>query len=170
MSIEKIIAKIDKLTPIPQIGAKIMTMARDPECSLAEISKLVTYDATITANILRTVNSAAYGLRRKVESIHDAVTLIGLNALVQMVFMSVTSSTLKRAYKGYDLKEGALWKHSAASAFLAGKIADTIKGADVNLVFTAALLKDIGKVLLNQHVSDAIVEIQEVVFNKIIRF
>lgn len=166
MSIKKIIAKIDKLTPIPQVGARIMAMAQDPECSLAEISKLVTYDATITANILRTVNSAAYGLRRKVESIHDAVTLLGLNALVQMVFMSVTCTNLKRAYRGYDLKEGALWKHSAASAFLAGKIGNSLKGVDVNLVFTAALLKDIGKVLLNQFVHEALEEIQTLVFQK----
>lgn len=164
MSIEKIISKIDKLTPIPQIATKIMTMAQDPDCSLADISKAVTYDASITANVLRTVNSAASGLKRKIESIHEAVTLLGLKPLIQLVFMSVASVDLKPAYRGYDLEEGALWKHSAASAFLAGKIGESIEGVDANLVFTAALLKDIGKVLLNQSVHESILDIQNLVF------
>jgi len=67
---------------------------------------------------------------------------------------------------GYDLEEGALWKHSAASAFLAGKMADTIQGVDGNLVFTAALLKDIGKVLLNQYVCNDLKEIENLVFRQ----
>jgi putative nucleotidyltransferase with HDIG domain len=166
MNIENIISKIDQLTPIPQVATKIMTMAQDPECGLSDISKVVMYDSTITANILKIVNSAAYGLNRKIESIQEAVMLLGLKELVQMVFMSVASGNLKRACNGYDLEEGALWKHSAASAFLAGKMADTIQGVDGNLVFTAALLKDIGKVLLNQYVCDDIKEIENLVFRQ----
>jgi putative nucleotidyltransferase with HDIG domain len=166
MNIEKIISKIGQLKPIPQIATKIISMTEDPECGLADISKVVTYDATITANILRTVNSAAYGLSRKIESINQAVTLLGLKELVQMVFLSVASSNLKQACQGYDLDKGALWKHSAASAFLAGKIGETITGVDGNLVFTAALLKDIGKALLNQYVHEELEEIKDLVFHK----
>ncbi len=164
MSVEKIIAKIDQLSPIPQVATKVMALTQNPDCGLADISKVVTYDATITANILRTVNSAAYGLKRKIETIQEAVTILGMKSLVQMVFMSVASSNLKRAYRGYDLEEGALWKHSAASAYLAGKIGESIKGVDSNLVFTATLLKDIGKILLNQYVNNKLLEIQNLVF------
>ena len=166
MNIEKIISEIDQLKPIPQIATKIISMTEDPECGLADISKVVTYDATITANILRTVNSAAYGIRRKIESIQQAVTLLGLKELVQMIFMSVASSNLKQACQGYDLEEGALWKHSAASAFLAGKIGETVTGVDGNLVFTTTLLKDIGKVLLNQYIHAELEEIRNLVFQK----
>ena len=166
MNIETIISKIDQLTPIPQVATKIMTMTQDPECGLTDISKAVMYDATITANILRIVNSAAYGISRKIESIQEAVTLLGLKELVQMVFMSVASGNLKRACNGYDLEEGALWKHSAASAFLAGKMGDPMQGVDGNLVFTTTLLKDIGKVLLNQYVCDDLNEIENLVFKQ----
>jgi putative nucleotidyltransferase with HDIG domain len=166
MKIEAIISKIRKLTPIPQVAVRVMAMTRNPDCSLSDISKLVAYDAAVTANVLRTVNSAAYGLKRKVESIHEAVRILGMKQLVQIVFMSVAGNNLKRAYPGYDLEAGALWKHSATSAFLAGKIGEAIKGTDVNLVFTAALLKDIGKVLLNQHVHDAAREIRNLVFQE----
>ena len=166
MNIETIISKIDQLAPIPQVATKITTMTQDPECGLSDISKVIMYDATITANILKIVNSAAYGLNRKIESIQEAVTLLGLKELVQMIFMSVASGNLKRACSGYDLEEGALWKHSAASAFLAGKMGDTKKGVDGNLVFTAALLKDIGKVLLNQYVCDDLKEIENLVFRQ----
>lgn len=166
MKIEEIISKIRKLTPIPQVAVRVMAMTQNPECSLSDISKIVAYDAAVTANILRTVNSAGYGLRRKVESIHEAVTILGIKPLVQIVFMSVAGNNLKKSYPGYDLEAGALWKHSATSAFLAGQIGESIRAVDANLVFTAALLKDIGKVILNQYVHDTTMEIRKLVFEK----
>jgi putative nucleotidyltransferase with HDIG domain len=156
-------SEIRDLEPIPQVAFQIMEMAQDPDVAIQDVANLIAHDTAITANILRVVNSAFYGLRRKVSSVHDAVILVGLDTVIQLAFMQAASVNLKRKYVGYDLEEGELWKHSAASAILARQIAGKIGTDKINLVFTSALLKDIGKVVLNQYVAQAIQDINNLV-------
>jgi putative nucleotidyltransferase with HDIG domain len=170
MNIDAIVSEIDNLIPIPQVASEILHMAQEPDVDLAGISQLITYDAAITANVLKNVNSAYFGLNRKIESVKEAIVLLGLHAVIQLVFMSVAAANQKKACRGYGLKEGELWKHSAASAILSRKIAQKIGAGNENRIFTATLLKDIGKVVLNQFVETAIEEINRLVFEKAYSF
>ena len=152
MNLKAVLSKIDQLIPIPPIASEIMKMAQEPDINLEAITQLITYDAAITANILKNVNSAYFGLNRKIESVKEAVVLLGLHPVIQLVFMNVAAANQKKACRGYALEEGALWKHSAASAILSRKIAQNIGIGNDTLIFTTTLLKDIGKVVLNQFI------------------
>jgi putative nucleotidyltransferase with HDIG domain len=163
MTVEQIINDIDHLEPIPAVANQILELTQNPDVNIGDVAALITHDAAITANILKTVNSAYFGLKRKIESVQDAVVMLGLNPIVELVFMQTSASNLKKAYVGYDLEEGDLWRHSAVSAILARMIAQKQEMQNVNRVFTAALLKDIGKVVLNQYVRDGFKDIQYLV-------
>jgi putative nucleotidyltransferase with HDIG domain len=170
MNLETILPKIDTLIPIPQIASEIMKMAQEPDINLEGITQLITYDAAITANILKTVNSAYFGVNRKIESVKEAVVLLGLHPVIQLVFMNLAAANQKKACRGYALEEGALWKHAAASAILSRRISRKIGAGNDTLIFTATLLKDIGKVVLSQFVEKAIDEINQLVFQKAYSF
>lgn len=163
MKLDAIIDDIDTLEPIPQITSQLIEIAQNPDSALKEAAILITHDVTLTANLLRTVNSAHFGLSRRIESVQEAVVLIGLNSILDVVLLQAASGRLKRAQAGYELAAGELWKHSAVSAILARKIAEKLKADNVNRIFTCALLKDIGKLVLNQYVSAAADEIQRLV-------
>jgi HD-like signal output (HDOD) protein len=163
MQLDAIIDDIDALEPIPQITAQLIEIAQNPDSALKEAAVLVAHDASLTANLLRTVNSAHFGLRRKIESVQDAVVLLGLNTILDVVLLQTTANRLKAAQGGYELAAGELWRHAAVSAILARKIAERIEAQNINRIFTCTLLKDIGKLVLSQYVSAASDDIQNLV-------
>jgi putative nucleotidyltransferase with HDIG domain len=162
-SINSIIKKIERLTPIPQVASKVMSIAEDPKSSMSDLSKIIVYDTAVTANLLKVVNSAYFGLPEKVDSVHQAIVYLGMSQVVDLVLLSASGKNLQTAQEGYDLKAGELWKYSVSSALIAREIAEKKGVKDTHLIFTAALLKDIGKVILNQYVKDSFEKINALV-------
>lgn len=150
-----IIKEIDKLKPIPQVAHKIMSIAEDKNSNMTQLADVIVYDQALTANLLRACNSAYFGLPQEVESVHQAIVYLGMDQVVDLVLMSGGSENFKEKHDGYDLDEGELWRYSVASALIAKELAEK-KGSEKNhLVFTSALVKDIGKVILNRYVADS---------------
>ena len=153
-NIEDIISGIDTLTPIPPVAAQIMALAEDENSSMSDISDLIIHDPSITASLLKICNSAYFGLARKVESVRDAITLLGLDQIVELVLLNTTAENFKDEPDGYGLGEGELWHHAVLSAHVAKILAENYGAANKkHLIFTAALLKDIGKLIMGRYVA-----------------
>jgi putative nucleotidyltransferase with HDIG domain len=155
MDLDSIIKKIDSLSPVSATGSKVMEIISRPDSSLGEIVDVIKYDQGLTANLLKLCNSAYFGLRTKVESIRQAVAFLGLNKVAGVVMMATLSKNLTAAQKGYDLNDGELWKYSVSSALIAQSLAEKRKMKNIPCLFTSALLKDIGKVILSTYIKDA---------------
>ena len=153
--VENIIKEIDKLQPIPQVAHRVLAIVQDRNSSLSELSTIILYDPSLTANLLKVCNSAYFGLPNKIDSVQQAVVYLGAGQVVELVLMIGGAENLKRRQSGYDLSEGELWRYSVSSALIARELAEKRGSKDNYLLFTGALLKDIGKVLLNQYVADA---------------
>ena len=153
-SLDGILEQIDLLAPIPAIASQIMTKSDDPDSSLAEIADLIANDPALTANLLKICNSAYFSLPRKVESVKDAVAWVGLDQIVELVLTNSVSANFNKGLEGYGLGEGELWRHAVTSAHIAKSLAQRY-GASQNkhLIYTAALLKDIGKLILGRFVA-----------------
>jgi len=149
-----IVEQIDLLAPIPAIASQIMTKSEDPDSSLAEIADLIVNDPVLTANLLKICNSAYFGLPRKVESVKDAVSWVGLDQIVELVLSNSLLNNFNKGLEGYGLGEGELWRHAVTSAHVAKNLARRY-GVSQNkhLIYTAALLKDIGKLILGRFVA-----------------
>ena len=154
IDLKDIVDQIDLLEPVPPIAAQIMALAEDPNSSMSEIADLIRNDPALTANLLRTCNSVYFGLARQVESVRDAISLVGLDHIVRLVLRNSLAANFKKEPEGYGLGEGELWRHAVTSAHVAGMLADRF-GASQNkyLIYTAALLKDIGKLILGRFVA-----------------
>jgi len=154
--IEEIIEKIDMLKPVSYIGDKIMDIVSNPDSSLTELVDIVKYDQGMTANLLKICNSAYFGLAKEITSVKQAVAFLGLDKVASLIMMGNSAENFREAQEGYDLTKGELWRYSVSSALMAQDLAEKRSLNNSSLIFTAALLKDIGKVILNTYVKDSL--------------
>ncbi len=152
--LKDIVEQIDQLEPVPPIAAQILALTEDPDSSLKEISDLIRNDMALTANLLKICNSAFFSLPRQVESVRDAIALLGLDQIVELVLFNGLSASFRKEMVGYGLGERELWRHAVTSAHVAGMLAERF-GTPQNkhLIYTAALVKDIGKLILGRFVA-----------------
>jgi HD-like signal output (HDOD) protein len=164
--INKILKQVKELQPIATMVHKVLAFAADPDGSIVDLVHLVEHDPAITANLLRICNSAYMGLAVKIDSIQQAVTMLGLQQVVELVLAQNLSGNLTKAQEGYQMEKGDLWKQSVAAAMVARTLAERRDIMALPAIYTAALLKDIGKVILHEYVADKLGKIQNLVKTK----
>lgn len=149
--IKKLIAAAGHLNPIAPVGFKLLEVLNDQENDLRQVTGLVETDPAIVANLLRAANSAYYALPREVDTVQRAVVYLGLHRVFEIVFMQSLAGRLKKDCSAYRQSAQDIWRHAVCSAFLAREIGETVKYANLGMLFTAALVKDIGKIVLHQY-------------------
>ncbi len=169
-NINKILKQVKALHPIPAMAHKVLALASDPDCSMSDLVRLVEHDPAITANLLKICNSAYLGLAVKVDSVQQAVTMLGLQHVVELVLAQNLSVNMTKAHKGYQMAKGDLWKQSVASAMVARTLAERRDLLALPAIYTAALLRDIGKVVLHEYVGGKLEKIQGIVKTQNVSF
>ena len=165
-NIQKILKKVERLAPVPTIAHKVLAMAEDPDGSLEDLIHLIKHDPAITADLLRICNSAHMGLPVKVDSVQQAVTMLGLQKVVELVLSQSLTANMRRSQRGYGLEKGDLLKQSVATAMVARSLAERREMYNLPAIYTAALLKDIGKVVLHEFVAPTLEKIRNRVETK----
>lgn len=145
---DRFIDSIESLPPAPRILPELLGLLQDADSNADRITKLIAHDPALTARTLKLCNSARFRGSQPVHDLQGAVLRLGFNQLYQIVAGLVGKQTVSGAQPGYGIAQGELWKHSAATA-VAGKVLAPEVGLDPNLLFTAALLHDLGKLALN---------------------
>lgn len=163
INVEDILGKVDALPPLPGTSLRLINVISDPGSTVNDIVDVIKYDQALTARILRLCNSAYFGLSRNVSSLNEAMVCLGTVKILQLVMAIHTNSLLAEEQEGYDLRSGALWKHSVATAQAATHFAKRMKIENAGLVFTGALLHDIGKVVLSRYVAEEFAQIIDLV-------
>jgi len=161
---EEIIVAVDDMPPFPQVVQRAMQALADPEYEVVGLVDILKVDQAITANILKLCNSAYFGLPRKVSSLKEAVVYLGANQLRQLLLSGAASKIFEKPNAGYAVFADELWRHALATAVMAQVLRQyrRIK-IDENTLFTAALLHDVGKVVLSNFVADKYRDIENMV-------
>jgi putative nucleotidyltransferase with HDIG domain len=161
--VKRIMAQVKAFPGMPATSAKLLKMLKNSESSAAQIEEILKYDPGLTANILKLTNSAYFGIPSKVRSVKQAVILLGWKRLLQLVMTMCMSTVMKKPLPGYDLPQGELWRHSVAVSVAAELVVNALKIPGADEVFTAALLHDIGKLVLGGFVQEDLHQIEEMV-------
>jgi putative nucleotidyltransferase with HDIG domain len=140
-----------ELLSSPAMGA--MQMLNDPELDSDKVGRIIELDPALTTNVLRFANSAYFGCSTKVLSIKDAFVRLGMKTVSRMVYMSAASQLSPHEVRGYDLDAGALWNHLLVTAVCSDLLAHKLGITPPPATFTAALLHDIGKLVLGNHMN-----------------
>ncbi|MBW1784226.1 MAG: HDOD domain-containing protein [Deltaproteobacteria bacterium] len=146
----RLLQSIDELPSLPEIIIKAQSIMADPRSGLKELASLVKTDQAIVTKALRLANSAYYGLSGKVSSIEHATVLLGGESFGELITMSAASKFLGRKLKGYNADSGVLWRHSLAVAFGSKIIARRRRSDVTKNAFTAGIIHDAGKLVLDQ--------------------
>jgi putative nucleotidyltransferase with HDIG domain len=168
--VDHILQSMDRLPPFPMVIQRAVQLIEDPRSSAQNLVDVLQFDPSITANVLRLCNSAYFGLRRTVSSLREAVVMVGFNQLMEIVLSQESAQFLQDPCKGYDLGQAGLWKHSVACALLSRIISKRLNREATLAHFTAALLHDIGKMILGQFVQDYFGQIRNLTGEKQLSF
>jgi len=158
-----IMTQVKSFPGMPATAARLMPLLQNPDASASKIEDILKYDPGLTANILKLTNSAYFGLPSRVSSVRQAIMLLGWKRLLQLVMTMCMSALMKKPVPGYDLPRGALWRHSVAVSVAADLLVKSLSISDADEVFTAALLHDIGKLVLGDYVQEDLEKIEGMV-------
>ena len=147
--LKKVVAQIDALPSMPTSCMAVMDEVQTPEASIQKVADIIARDLGMAAKILQMVNSAFFGLRRRVTDIRDAVMLLGLDVIQSLVLSVNVFAAFDRDKLALVDLEG-LWTHSLAVAGYAKQIMQVAGQSREmgNAAFIAGMLHDIGKLIL----------------------
>ncbi|PIE43005.1 MAG: diguanylate cyclase [Gammaproteobacteria bacterium] len=140
--------EISGLQVIPAVAVKLLQLTNDEHSSFDELIRVIETEPSLSAEVLRLVNSAFYGLPHKVNSIKRAVTLVGFSMVRQLALNLMFFKKLKGGARGRRLDQMCFWQHSLFVAAMSKIIAIDICHPEPDRAYSAGLLHDIGKMLL----------------------
>jgi putative nucleotidyltransferase with HDIG domain len=146
---EIILKRIRDIPSLPDVVNRILAVISKPNTPASEIARLISYDAGLTSKVLRMVNSAAYGFQRQISSIQHGIMILGFNNVRGLVL----SASIFKLFEGHanpgGLNHQKFWEHSLGTAVAARLLATSLHIQEADEVFSAAMLHDIGKVVLD---------------------
>jgi putative nucleotidyltransferase with HDIG domain len=163
----RIMLEVEAFPGMPATAAKLLPLLDNSDSTASEIESILKYDPGLTANILKLTNSAYFGIPTRISSVKQAIVLLGWKRLLQLVMTICMSPLMKKTVPGYDLPRGELWRHSIAVSVAAEILVKALKISDADEVFTAALLHDVGKLILGGFVKEDLKEIETMVMKGI---
>lgn len=132
---------------MPQVVLRFLEIMQDPEFDYADLVKVLSADPGTVSEILRLANSALFGVRHKVVSIKQALTLLGPKRTRSLLLgrYLVDAMTTKKV-AGLDMSY--FWRRSLASSVIASHFAEKLVPRSRDEAFIGSLLADIGVPIL----------------------
>jgi len=149
-SLQHLIDTAPGLSARPDSIISLLEIIEDPEVDVDKLLPIVNHDPGLTAGLLKLCNSPLYAFKRRIGSPRDALVLVGNLTFARLCFTLSLEPVLTSDLPGYDLDLDDLWKHSLTAAYGAAFLVKSIGRSDLrDRAFTAGLLHDIGKLVLD---------------------
>jgi putative nucleotidyltransferase with HDIG domain len=154
-----IVNSVNSLPQFPENILLVQKLINDPKSEMADISRRISVDPALTADLLKVVNSAQYMLVKKVDNISEAVKMVGIRGVKNLLYSYGTQKVLGE--ETADKK--ALWDHSYKTAFYAYNLINNF-ARNRNLlddVYVAGILHDMGKIIFSSVHPELLLKIRE---------
>ena len=145
LQINQLFEQIHNVPQVPEVVRLLITQLTDPNAKFDDIAKNVEKEQVISMKVLRLVNSAHFGLSKKIGSIDDAVVMLGMSKLKTLVIASGIVNSVPDI-PNFDVNE--FWANSFRTATYTKWLAEEIKLDNADMVFTAGLISGLGTILL----------------------
>ena len=169
--IAQIVRRVKNLPTLPSVVTQLMEAVNNPSFSASDVSKIIANDQALVSKILRIVNSAFYGLPKRVSTVTQATVILGFNTVKNLAL----GASVFDAFGEGDSKVGKwdrfkFWQHAIGCGVATKLLAREIRYSNPEEAFVAGLIHDIGKVVLDQFLHDEFVEIIKLAESEGIRF
>lgn len=145
MTSREIILKSVELPSVPMVAARIIQLIDNPTSSLDELQRAIMADQAMTSRILKIANSSFYGVRQNIDTISEALSILGLKVTRLIVLAAAT----RGIYKRFGPTEKMIWEHSLGVSIAAGILGSQVSYIKREEAVVAGLLHDIGKIVIN---------------------
>ncbi len=160
---KKQILSVKELPTLPEVLNEVTKMIEEDRFSQEEIAKVISKDQSLTAKILKMVNSPIYGFPRRISTVQHALVLLGLNVVKGLIISTTVFDMMTKAMKG-------MWEHSVGCATICSLIAKEVGFENPEEFSIAGLLHDIGKVIVAVQLPDSYEKINQLVKEKDISY
>jgi putative nucleotidyltransferase with HDIG domain len=163
ITLQSILSRESELASLPEIYIQISDLLDSETAKSAQIGQVVETDPALSLRILKMVNSAFYGFSHKVDSISQAITILGRERLKQILIGSVLSGVFGKMENPVFHMED-FWRHSVKTAILARYLSlQTDCSQHSDTLFTAGLLHDIGRLIMAKMIPEQTKQILDAV-------
>ena len=140
---------IKQLPTLPVMMTRILKCVENVNSSASDVGDIVSNDPSISSKILRFANSAFYGRSSQVDTIQEAIVIIGFNTVKQLALATsmFDSFSSVKSQRTFDRLE--FWKHSMGTAMAASMLFGKSSKSEADRIYTAGLLHDIGKLVMD---------------------
>ncbi len=157
---EEIVKEIDKIPSLPDNVKRIGLLCKNPESTIKDISHAISIDPGLTASIIKLSNSAGYITMNRIETIDEAVKIIGIEGINTLLIATGVQKIVEAKYKKFE----AIWNDSHKRAFYAQQIIKKTgkNSRQADQVYLAALLADIGRIVMLSLQDDLFKKLKEI--------
>lgn len=149
------LGQVNKLPTLPAVALRVLELGEDPYAGVGEITEVVANDPVLSAKLLKAANSPLYAMRRQVDNLRQAISVLGFNAALTLAL----SFSLAPESDAGPLDKLAYWRRSLLAAVAARVIAEEGQLKEASKCFVGALLQDIGMLVLEKAHSDLYTDI-----------
>ena len=154
-TLEEILSRVSALPTLPEVARYIIATIDDETSDADSLVQRLNTDPAVVARILAAANSSALALRSRIESMRQAILVLGLKEIRRITLATALIDRLNFGSGAFDPR--VLWRHSLGVATCASAIAEDLR-YNQEAAFTAGLLHDIGQMLLFATVPDSFEE------------
>lgn len=145
MTSKELILQNYDIPAVPMVAVKVLRLIDEPKTTIDDLQRAIMADQALATRVLKMANSAFYGVRHNVDTISEAISIMGFNTIRNLTLAVAT----REVYKRFGLIEQKLWEHSLGVSIAAGIIASMIPSVKNEEAVVAGLLHDVGKVIMN---------------------
>lgn len=147
VTLDRLVEETSTVYSLPLFYERLNEAINHPRSSIDDISRIITEDQGLTARLLRLANSPMFGCYARVDSITKAVTIIGTQPLRDLAL----AASVMGVFKGIPeelMNMTSFWQHSIACGIIARSLAVFRRESNVERLFVAGMLHDVGQVVL----------------------
>ena len=148
-SIKRIVSQTETLPSLPAVYTEVINELQSKEPAVKKVAEIISTDLAMTAKILQVVNSAFFGLVRKISNPKEAVMLLGTETIKALVLsVKIFSEFNQKKFSWFNFDE--LFNHSMAVSMFAQTISkkEHLDQSLVNNALMAGMFHDLGKLIL----------------------
>ncbi|MDD2736135.1 MAG: HDOD domain-containing protein [Desulfuromonadaceae bacterium] len=146
-TLDRLVEETSTVYSLPLFYERLNETINHPRSSIDDIAKIITEDQGLTARLLRLANSPMFGCYAKVDSITKAATIIGTQQLRDLAL----AASVMGVFKGIPedlLNMTSFWRHCIACGIIARSLAVYRRESNVERLFVAGMLHDVGHIVL----------------------
>lgn len=145
----QLVQRISSLPPLPRTVTEIEKAYNDPNVNVKTVAGIIEQDPMVVADLLKLLNSAFYGLRKEITSVEQAVSLLGMKSVKDLVINLSVRNMLRTNLTPYGISSEEFAKVSQFQSMLAQRLMKAVNPTKVERIRLLALLQEIGKIVIS---------------------